>query len=194
MKLYELVLKNRSYRKYHANHKIPSEVLESLVDLARITPSSKNRQPLKYILVNEQEDTDFVFEQLKWGYHLKNWEGPTADERPPAYIIMLLDTKLNENAMIDAGIAAQTILLGTVENGLGGCIVRTVNRTEIIKYFGIPEHIEVIQVISIGKPHQEVKLAGLKADGDTKYFEDKEGIHWVPKRSLEEIIYKRDKK
>ena len=188
--LKDLVLRNRSYRKYHAEQMVSDDLLTSLIDLARITPSSKNKQPLRYIVVREKKETDFVFGTLKWAKHLTDWDGPSVAERPPAYIVMLLDKSINKPAMIDAGIAAQTILLGAVEKGLGGCIVRTVNRPEIEKYYQLPDHLEIIQVIALGFPNQEVSLTDVGKDGNTEYFEDENSIHWVPKRSLDEIILK----
>jgi nitroreductase len=188
--LNDLVLKNRSYRKFVADKPVSYEVLESLVELARITPSSKNLQPLKYLLLNSKNDTDFVFERLKWAWYLKEWNGPTIEERPPAYIIMCLDKNLHDHAMIDAGIASQTILLGAVEKGLGGCIIRTANRYEIHKHFGLPDHFEIILVIALGEPAQEVKITEVLETGNIEYYEDKNQVHYVPKRSLGSIIIK----
>lgn len=188
--LQQLVLKNRSYRKFFADVKVSEEALKSLIELARNTPSSKNIQPLKYILLTKKPDTDFVFDRLRWAWYLKNWSGPAEDERPPAYIIMLQDTHLNEMSLIDAGISAQTILLGAVEMGLGGCIIRSVNRHEVTQYFKLPDHLQIIQVIAIGKPRQEVKTTSIKANGKIEYFEDENDVHWVPKRKLDDIIVK----
>lgn len=191
MKLKNLILQNRSYRKFYADEPVSEAVLKSFIDLARQTPSSKNKQPLKYILVTQKKDTDFVFEQLQWAKHLSDWPGPSKAERPPAYIIMLLDTKQNEQALIDAGISAQTILLGAVERNLGGCIIRTVNRENTRRYFKLPPHLQIIQVIAIGKPKQEIKLVKVK-EGKTEYFLDDTGVHCVPKRDLEDLIFKTD--
>jgi len=186
--LKDLVLRNRSCRKFYTDHLVSVEMLMSLIELARVTPSSKNRQPLKYILVTGKDETDFVFNQLSWAKHLKNWAGPEKAERPPAFLIMLLDTMLNEQALIDAGISAQTILLGATEIGLGGCIIRTVNRSAVRQYYQLPAHLDIIQVIAIGKPQQDIELTSVQEDGKTEYFEHK-SIHFVPKRSLEDIIY-----
>ena len=186
--LKELILRNRSYRKFYADQPVSVSELKQLIDLARQTPSSKNRQPLKYILVYKKKESDFVFEQLSWAKHLVDWPGPSVDERPPAYIIMLLDTAINPEASIDAGISAQTILLGAVEKGLGGCIIRTVNRQQTAKHFHLPDHLEIIQVIALGKPKQEIKLVEVEHK-KTAYFTDRNGVHCVPKRNLEDVIF-----
>jgi len=187
--LKDLVLKNRSYRKFHADKKVSENTLKELLEMARLTPSSKNRQPLKYLLLTEQKDTDFVFQQLKWAWYLKDWTGPSVDERPSAYIIMLLDTGLNDHAEIDAGIAAQTILLGAVEKEMGGCIIRTVNHYEVSRNYNLGEELKIILVIALGFPKQKVQLTTLQDKQNIEYYE-KEGIHFVPKRSLEELIVK----
>lgn len=184
----DLVLKNRSFRKYHYDKKVSIDTLTKLVDLARTTPSSKNRQPLKYVLVTKDYDVDLVFSKLRWAWYLKDWNGPSAEEQPPSYIIMCCDTDLNDKAMIDTGIASQTILLGAVEENLGGCIIRTVDRYAISSHFNLPENLEIIQVIAIGYPNQKVELTDIDDSGSINYFEDDEGTHFVPKRKLEDLI------
>lgn len=189
--LRDLIKKNRSYRKFHADIPVSMDELKSLIDLARITPSSKNRQPLKYILVTDPKDTAHVFNQLKWAKHLKDWDGPSENERPPSYIIMMQDNTLNDlPALIDAGISAQSILLGAVEKGLGGCIIRSVNRERIAKYFKLEQNLEIIQVIAIGKPNQKISLVEV-SENKTAYFEEN-SVHHVPKRNLDDLIYGND--
>jgi len=184
----DLVLKNRSYRKFHNDINVSVESLTELVDIARVTPSSKNRQPLKYVLVTKENDVDFVFNQLRWAWYLKDWDGPTKEEQPPSYIIMCCDTNLNDKALIDSGISAQTILLAAVEKQLGGCIIRTVNRYAIAKHFNLPANYEIVQVIAIGVPNQKIELTDINKSGSIEYFEDKDGTHFVPKRKLDELI------
>ncbi len=186
--LKDLVKNNRSYRKFNSERKISNSELLELIDLARITASSKNKQPLKYKIVSESKDLDFVFEQLSWAWYLKEWKGPLKNERPTAYIVVFLDKNINDNAFIDVGIASQTILLGAVEKGLGGCIVRTVNRYQMQKHFGYAENLELIQVIAIGEPAQEVETVELEKSGSIEYFENDQKVHFVPKRSLSEIV------
>lgn len=186
----ELVKANRSYRKFDQSQLVSEEELITLIDLARLAPSSKNRQALKFLPITGDQDIDVVFRQLKWAWFLKDWEGPAEHERPPAYIILLLDKQLNDKADFDAGIAAQTILLGAVERGLGGCIIRTINRYELGKYFQLPDFMEIILVLAIGKPAQTVVLDEVDYRGNMEYWTDDEGRHHVPKRSLDELIYK----
>jgi len=188
--LKQLVEKNRSYRKFAYSHKITEAELLQMVDLARLTPSSKNMQPLKYILVFNELDTQAVFPHLRWAWYLKDWGGPTPEERPTAYIVMLLDKQLNNQVDFEAGIAAQTILLAAAEMNLGGCIIHTINRYELSRFFQLPESLEMVLVIALGKPAQEVIINEIENNQSVIYFTDEDQKHHVPKRKLKDIIWK----
>ena len=184
----ELVLKNRSYRRFNHAKNISVEALRDLVDLAHLSPSGRNVQPLKYILVSTEEACAKLYPQLTWAGYLKDWDGPQENERPAAYVIMLGDTTLAPSFGIDPGIAAQSLLLGAVERGLGGCIFGTIKREEIRTLFEIPAHLEVLYVIALGEPVEKVVIEPVKADGDIKYWRDGEQVHHLPKRALADVI------
>ncbi|HEX3072178.1 MAG TPA: nitroreductase family protein, partial [Ignavibacteriales bacterium] len=125
---------------------------------------------------------------LSWAGYLKDWSGPQEGERPSAYIVMLLDTQIRKDIDCDHGIAAQSILLGAVESGFGGCIVHNVNRTSVSAALKIPEQYKILMCIALGKPNEKVILENLGSNGDIKYWRDGQSAHHVPKRPLEEII------
>lgn len=188
MELKELVAKNRSYRRFY-EEPISEETLKELVALARITPSAANAQALKYRLVYTKEENEKVFQTLRWAGALLDWDGPKEGERPSAYIVILCDQTLGKNKMTDDGIAAQTILLGAVEKGLGGCMLGNVKREELAEALGIDRERFVIDlVLALGKPKETVVLVDLPESGDTRYYRDDAKVHYVPKRSLEELI------
>ncbi len=184
----DLVLRNRSYRRFDESHRIPREALVELVDLARHTASAANRQPLKYLLSNDPETNEKIFPCLAWAAYLTDWPGPAPGERPTAYIVLLVDTRITKDWWCDDGIAAQTILLGAVERGLGGCMIGAVQRERLRKALGIPEHLLIRLVIALGKPAETVVIEDLPPDGDIRYWRDANGVHHVPKRKLEDLI------
>ena len=183
----DLVLKNRSYRRFYEDYIIDSGTLQDLMELATLTPSAANRQPLKYILSNDPEKNARIFETLAWAGYLKDWEGPEFGERPSAYIIVLGDTDIVKDFSADPGIVMQTILLGAVEKGLGGCIFGSVKRTLLSEKLSIPDRYKVLYVIALGKPKENVVLEDISGD-DVKYWRDKDATHHVPKRTLDELI------
>ncbi|HQH40307.1 MAG TPA: nitroreductase family protein [Bacteroidales bacterium] len=188
MNLRDLVLKNRSYRRFDESYAISREELVSFVDLARHSASARNAQPLKYILSWTPERNALIFPCLAWAAYLKNWKGPDEGERPSAYIVMLGDTEISNQYFCDHGIAAQSILLGATEKGYGGCIIGSVNKELLYKNLGIPQRYEILQVIALGKPAENVVIEPMPSDGDYKYWRDEQNVHHVPKRSLEELI------
>ncbi len=184
----DIVLKNRSYRRFYGDSKIERSVLVELIDLARLSPSGRNLQPLKYFIVNDNDTNAKVFSTLSWAGYLKDWDGPEESERPMAYIVMMVDKNLTSGTpAIDEGIACQSILLGAVEKGLGGCIIQSVKRAELAKMLDIPESLEIALVIALGKPKEEVRIVDIQND-DIKYYRDENGVHYVPKRRMDDII------
>lgn len=189
--LKDLVAKNRSYRRFY-EEPISAETLKDLVSLARITPSTANSQALKFCLVNTPEENATVFRTLGWAGALPDWDGPEDGERPSAYIIILCDQTLGKNKMTDDGIAAQTIMLGAVEKGLGGCMLANINRSELAKALGIDtERYTIDLVLALGKPKESVVLVEMPESGDPRYYRDENQVHYVPKRSLEDLIITR---
>ncbi len=189
--LKDLALKNRSYRRFDNSVAIPMSTLEDLVDLTRICPSAGNKQPLRFILSTSPQDNDAIFDCLKWAAYLKDWSGPTQAERPSAYIVMLNTAKDWDFAKFDLGIMGQTMLLGAVEKGLGGCMVGAIDRDRLRAHFALAPELEVSLVLALGKPAEEVRLVDLPADGSIKYYRDDAGTHFVPKRSASELILRK---
>ncbi|MCJ7660145.1 MAG: nitroreductase family protein [Anaerolineales bacterium] len=186
--LKELVYKNRSYRRFDQSHTITLETLRELIDLARHSASGNNLQPLKFILSADLEKNGKIFPHLGWAGYLKDWPGPAEGERPTAYIIILGDTEIREGFGIDHGIAAQSIMLGAAEKGLGGCIIGSAKGEKISEALDIPARFKVLLVLALGKPAEKVVIENLGADGDIRYYRDGEDVHHVPKRTLAELI------
>jgi nitroreductase len=187
--LKDLLIKNRSYRRFYQEPRPGMRDLYDLVEAARLSPSARNDQPLKYILVSDPETCGHIFPCLAWAGYLTKWQGPAEHERPTAYIILLTDTGIAENASADAGIACQSILLTAVEKGFGGCILGSVNRSVLQELLKIDKRFAISYVIALGKPSEMVETEEIR-DGDTRYYRDEKDIHRVPKRSLQELVLK----
>lgn len=185
-----LVTENRSYRKFHEHLEISEAVLKELVNLARLSPSGMNLQPLKYIIVSDKQRRELIFPNLRWAGYLKDWNGPKEGERPEAYIIVLKDNTLinSPTLQIDIGIACQSILLGAVEKRLGGCIIGSFDKEALKNALNVPDDCEIQLVIAIGNPQQNIIIDDLPKGGAIKYWEDENGNHHVPKRKLEDIL------
>ncbi|MFA5400732.1 MAG: nitroreductase family protein [Dehalococcoidia bacterium] len=188
MTIKELVYKNRSYRRFFQDTTVSLDTLKELVDLGRMSASAMNLQPLKYFLSNDAARNAAIFANIGWAAYLKDWSGPPEGERPSAYIIMLGDTELSKNVVWDHGIAAQSILLGATERGLGGCMIATIRKADLAKALDVSSRYEILLVIAIGKPKEQVVVDPLDQNGDAKYWRDSQAVHHVPKRLLQDII------
>jgi nitroreductase len=186
--LEDLVRKNRSYRRFHQDVPVPLETLRALVYLARLSASGSNLQPLKYVLSCDPETNARIFPHTRWAGYLKDWPGPEEGERPAAYVVILGDTEIRKDVGCDHGIAAQSIMLGAAERELGGCMIGSIDRDGLRQTLDIPEQYEILLILALGKPKETVVLEDVGPEGDAKYYRDADGVHHVPKRSLEEMI------
>lgn len=184
----DMIIKSRSVRRFYEEKEISMDQLRELADIARLTPSGANRQPLKYILVCDKEMNKKVYETIGWAGYLKDWEGPVPSERPAGYIIMLRDKSITKTMTVDEGIAAQSIFLGATEMGLGGCFIANIKKAELTQALDISEDYEVTLIIALGYPKEEVVIEKVNEDGGVKYWRDEHQVHHVPKRSLDDII------
>lgn len=187
MTVRELVLKNRTYRRFQESVPIGESQLREWVDLARLVASGGNKQPLRYLLSCDPKTNAKVFATLGWAAYLTNWPGPSEGERPAAYIVMLGDTAVADSFGCDHGIAAQTILLGATEQGFGGCIIGSVKQDELRAVLAIPSRYDILLVLALGKPKETVLIEPV-VDGAIRYWRDERGWHHVPKRALMDVI------
>ena len=184
----ELIKQNRSTRRFVQDITISADILRWLISLARCSPSGANLQPLKYILSNDKQQNDKIFPCLYWAGYLKDWKGPSENERPMAYITILHDTQIGKDVGCDHGIAAQSIMLGLVEKGFSGCMIGSIDRKKLRDTLNIPERYDISLVLALGKAKEEVILEDVGTDGSIEYYRDNDDRHHVPKRQLDEII------
>ena len=163
-----------------------------LVDIARLCPSSANIQPLCYYLAWEPDEVARIQEQTRWAGAITHMKLPHPGMEPPAFIVILQDIKINDSMtrfQKDVGIVAQTMLLAAAEKGLGGCMIGSCRRSEILSILKLnPENYSVGLVLALGKPKEEVRLVPVGDDGSTTYYRDENQVHYVPKRSLEDVL------
>lgn len=183
----ELIEKARSYRRFDESYKLTKEDLLELVDVARLGGSGANLQPLKYYLSADDETNETIFETLKWAGYLKDWKGPEKGEKPTGYIGIVQDIRVSKIKYWDHGIAAQNILLAAAEKDLGGCMFASFGR-ELHEKLNLKDNHELLMIIALGKPTEEIEMVDISKDESVKYYRDENQKHYVPKRKLEDII------
>jgi nitroreductase len=185
----DLIKQNRSFRRFYQDRALDIGTLIDLVDLARLSASAANLQPLRYILSVDSQKNSQIFSCLGWAAYLKDWNGPEEGERPSGYIIILSDSeKANDYVGYDCGIASQSILLGAREKGLAGCMIASIKRQQLRSLLNIDVRFKILLVIAIGEPKEEVVIETVGSDNSIRYWRDNAGVHHVPKRNLKDII------
>ena len=188
--LRQLMMSDRTVRRFKEDREVSIETLEKLVELTRYCPSGRNAQPLRYIPVTSEEGRDKVYPLLKWAGYFKDWDGPEKGERPAAYLVQCLDTKFGKECLCDDGLQLEAITLGMHTLGLGGCIIKAFNAPKLAEVLRLEERYAPRYVLAIGYPAEEVEIEEMMADEDAdfKYYRTPDGVHHVPKRQHRQLI------
>ena len=187
--LRDLILRNRSTRRFDESRPVALATLRELVDLARLSASSGNLQPLKFLVSCDPAMNARIFPQLRWAAYLVGWPGPAPGERPAAYVLILWDNDVQPSRpSSDPGIAAQSIMLGAVERGLAGCMIGSIDADGLRRTLRLQERFEIPLALALGAPAEEVHVEELLPGGDHRYWRDEAGVHHVPKRKLDDLI------
>ncbi len=191
----DLLLINRSYRRFHQQKPIEYRTLIDLIDLARLSPSPRNLQAFKFVISNSIEMNSKIFPTLAWAGYLSDWDGPEEGERPSAYLVILGDKTISTDFTKDymqmgAGIVAQSMLIGAAEQGIGGCMIASIQRKKLQEILNLDDSFDIILVLALGKPKEIVVIDDVDQSGNIKYWRDTEQIHHVPKRRIEDLVIK----
>ncbi len=189
MELEEIIYKRRTIRRFKQDS-VPLDLLKKLIDFARVAPMATNRQTLEFIIIQNDESRQKLFPLVNWAALLpKNERTPEKGREPTAYIIVLVNTKIKKTYVdFDVGAAVENILLGALHFGLGCCWMGSINAKKIRELFEIPDYYDIKHVISLGYPDEVAIIEPYK--GSFNYWKDEEGTIHVPKRDLNDIIFK----
>ena len=187
--LKDIVKASRSRRSFRPNVEISRDVLLEIIDTARFSPAARNLQVLKYRLVTDKKEVSELTSLTYWAGSL-GIKLPPDDHEPSAFIVICHDTMLDKPSdlySMDVGISAQTIMLAATEMRLGGCMLGSFSAKKIKETLNIAEHLEPKLIIALGLPDDKIELVDV-IDDKVKYYRDENNVHYVPKRSIDEII------
>lgn len=182
----DLLVHDRSVRRFDETRVIDEDTLSHLVELTRFCASGRNLQPLRYRPVTSPAERDALFPLLAWAGYLPDWDGPEPGERPSAYLVQCLDTRLTTNPLCDNGLQLQAITLGATALGIGCCIIKSFNMEKTRELLNLPPWARIEYILALGFPREAVTIE--EFDGDVRYYRTPDGVHHVPKRPLSDIV------
>lgn len=186
MSIYEIIIARRSVRRFQQKP-IPRHILEKMVNAARLAPSGANLQPLRYVIINEKSLCNKIFETTKWAGYLKPAWRPSENERPTAYIAILITDITNPYYQRDVGLASANIILTAEEHDIGSCILCNIDKTKIEQLLNIPDYLHVDSLIALGYKGEKIIVEEMK--DSVEYWRDEQDVLHVPKRKLEDILH-----
>ncbi len=186
--IHDLAYKARSYRRFQQNKPVPMELIRSLIDAARMAPSSGNLQIVRFALSTNPQTNAQLFPHLTWAKRIADWDGPAEGERPAAYIVIGCDSKYQSFHGTDTGVAAQTMHLGFAEAGVACCMLGSIDAKAIAQIIGFPDTITVTMVLALGYPGETIIVDEAQTGSDLAYYHAPDQTHHVPKLPLEKVL------
>lgn len=184
--LNKLLRRNRSYRGYDTKFEVRPDQLRRIIETATLCPSARNQQVLRFRPVLTDE-SDKVLKHIRLGGALPELHLPFPDTEPRAFVVICSVVEESKYVDIDLGIVAQTMLLQATELGLGGICIGAFDHKEIREELNLAY--EPLLVIAFGRPAEHIELVEC-GEGDNLTYYRNNGIHYVPKIRIDELIIK----
>ena len=184
--LARLLAKNRSHRAYDPSFVVREDQLRRIIEVNTRTPSARNQQVLRFRAVLADEAAK-VLPHVRMGGALPELHLPNAGTEPNAYIVICATVPETREVSIDLGISVQSMLLQATEIGLNGLCIAAFNREAVKEALALPY--DPLLVVAIGRGADHIELTEISAEESHKYYR-REGVHYVPKVTLDELIIK----
>ncbi len=149
MSLIDLILSRRSIRRYE-NKDIPEEVLKQILEAGRQAPSAANRQPVRFVVVNDHELLKNLCDNLINRFV----------KYAPVAVVGCADVKsllTGKWAVVDATIAMQNIVIAAWALGIGSCWIGACNEEKVKELLKIPDKWKFVGLVTLGYPAEQPK-------------------------------------
>lgn len=182
--LNQLLIRNRSHRGYDTQRLVTMDELRRIVNVNTRIPSARNQQCLRFRLVTHEESHN-VLPHIKLGSALPDLHLPIEGTEPHAFIIVCSTIPEDRWVDIDLGISAQSMLLKATEMHLNGICIGAFHAEHIKEALHLT--LPPLLIIAIGKGTDDIRLTEISETDNHAYYRT-EGVHYVPKVRLDDII------
>lgn len=190
MKIYNAIISRRTIRKFQQKP-IKLSILKRIVNAGKLAPSAGNLQPLEYVIAVDDTLREKIFPNVRWAAYIAPEGNPKNNERPVAYIIILVNKEISFGSFFkyDVGASAENITLAALEEGIGCCWIGSFNRKKIENILKIPEQYSADLVLALGYPLENPEYYDIEKGKSIKYYKDTSGVLHVPKRKIADITH-----
>lgn len=187
MSSYELMLSRRSIRQFKPDP-ISRDILEKLVNSARLAPSGANLQPLEFVVIDDEGLRRKLFACLRWAAYIAPEGNPKPGCEPVAYVVILVNVDVRKSGYErDVGAAVENMILAAWEERIGSCWIGNADLNRIQKMLKIQGNYKVDCVLALGYPDEDPIIEEMK--DSVKYWKDSKGRLHVPKRRLDDVLH-----
>ena len=187
MSVMDLLASRRTYRRF-AQKPVPQDVIQDLVEAARLSSCGANRQAVRLVVVQSPELVAKVQPLVKWAGYLPPEQGtPKAQELPTLYVAVVQDTSIPGDLATDTGILMANMTLAAWDKGVGSCIMGAINKPALTELLGITEPEKLAFMVAFGYPTHAARVVPMTPETGVKYYLDENRDYCVPKRSSDEI-------
>ena len=158
MNFSDVILSRKSVRSFQ-NKDVPEEILNNMIEVARLSPSFQNRQCWRFIVVRDKN----IIKDLalrsgmisKVNFFIKD---------APVVIIACADpaksgTMNDQNYyLVDTAIAFQQMMLSAWNHGIGSCWLAAFNEQRVREILEIPKNIRVVALSPFGYPKKKKSI------------------------------------
>jgi nitroreductase len=181
-KCMDTIVSRRTIRRFK-QEAIPRDDLVELVNAGRLAATAGNRQPWKFVIVDDPSLVKDTHASLGW---LAG--APAEGEQPTAMIVVLLSNPKDKwSAYADGGAAVQNMQLAAWEKGIGGCWIGSVAAETVAGLLKVPDELKIFSVLALGYPAEDPVAED--ADNDVTAKRDETGRLHVHKRRLDAICH-----
>lgn len=150
MKVYEAITTVLAVREFREGL-VADEIIDKIIESARLTGSSMNRQPWHFIIVQNRDTLTNIGNLVTSGPY----------NAQAAFAVVVAIEKSSPFGVSDASRAIQSMMLTAWSEGIGSNWTGWVGMTKIANLLGIPNNLDVIAVVPFGYP-KNIRTKGIK--------------------------------
>lgn len=142
-------LKSRRCIRAYTEQRVPREIIEDIIDCARLAATARNDQPWEFVVVTDPERLQSIAQKTDYGRFIST-----------AFACVLVLCKDSKYYLEDGSAATQNMLVAARAHGLGACWVAGDKKAyahEIRKETGAPDGYKLVSLIPLGYPAEQPK-------------------------------------